>query len=189
MKKYQIILLTTCLSIAFVVGSGFMIRPDKNAVAEEAQAIKWVSIEEAAELASQDGKKIMVDLYTDWCGWCKRMDRDTYTNASIIQYINENYHAVKLNAEQKEDITVGGITYKYLPNVGRRGVHELAAKMLNGRLSYPSTVFFDHQLQILTNVPGYQSAGDMLPILSFLAEDAYKTTPWQEYQKNFKAGK
>lgn len=152
--------------------------------------IQWVSIEEAAALAQQDGKKILVDVYTDWCGWCKRMDKTTYQDAKIAEYINQNYHAVKFNAEQKGDITVGGVTYKYLPNAGRRGVHELAAKMLNGRMSYPATIFFEPNLSIITNVPGYQQAGDMIVILSFLAEDAFKKDiPFDTYQKTFKGRK
>lgn len=150
--------------------------------------IQWVSIEEAAKLSQQDGKKILVDLYTDWCGWCKRMDKTTYEDPKIVSYINENYHAVKFDAEQKGDITVGGITYTYLSDVGRRGVHELAAKMTNGRLSYPSTVFFEPNLNIITNVPGYQKADDMIVILSFLAEDAFKKDiSWDAYQQAYKS--
>lgn len=146
--------------------------------------INWVSIEEAAELANEDGKKIMVDLYTDWCGWCKRMDKETYSNAKVVAYINENYHAVKFDAEQTGDITIGGIKYKFL-NQGRRGIHELAAKMTNGRPSYPSTVFFESNLNMITNVPGYQKPKDMMIILSYLGEDAYKTTPWAQYEKAY----
>ncbi|MDX2249089.1 MAG: DUF255 domain-containing protein [Bacteroidia bacterium] len=165
--------------------SAFSPQTEKILPPETAQ-IKWVSIEEAVAAAAKDRKKIVVDVYTDWCGWCKKMDKDTYAQAGVVSYINENYHAVKFNAEQKEDITVGGITYKYIPN-GRSGYHELAAKMLNGKLSYPSTVFFDYQLNIITNVPGYHDSKEMLTILSFLGEDAYKTTSWENYQKNFKS--
>ena len=85
-------------------------------------AINWVSIEEAEEKAAEDGKKILVDMYTDWCGWCKRMDAVTYTDEKVIAYINENYHAVKFDAEQKDTVEVVGhsftgenvISYHYL---------------------------------------------------------------------------
>lgn len=179
------VLLISLFSIA-LLGTGFRVSTSAPAPAPAAE-VNWVSIEEAAALAAEDGKKIMVDIYTDWCGWCKRMDKTTYANPEVAAYINENYHAVKFNAEGKAPVTVGGITYNFLPNAGRRGVHELAAKMLNGKLSYPSTVFFEPNLQILTMIPGYQGAVDMHAIASYLAKDAYKNTPWATYEKEFKA--
>ena len=157
-------------------------QPQKEVVTEK---INWISIEDAIAAADKDGKKILVDFYTDWCGWCKKMDKDTYTNAEIIKYLNKNYHAVKFNAEQKGEITLKGRTFKYVPN-GRRGYHELAATALGGRLSYPSTVFFDSKFNMLTNVPGYQNSRDMLVIISYLGEDAYKNTPFNVYKENFK---
>ncbi|MEZ4777533.1 MAG: thioredoxin family protein [Bacteroidia bacterium] len=184
-KKMSIYLFLAAMLGTGVVLTGFSGKSDE-VVQPQAEQIKWLSIEEAVAAAAKDKKKIVVDVYTDWCGWCKKLDKDTYSQAEVIAYVNRNYHAVKFNAEQKEDITVGGVTYKYINN-GRRGYHELAANMLNGRMSYPSTVFFDHQLNIITNVPGYHDAKEMLTILNFLGEDAYKTTSWDTYQKNFKS--
>ncbi len=151
------------------------------------ESVKWVSMEEAAASAKKDGKKILVDMYTDWCGWCKRMDQTTYAQPEVVKYINENYHAVKFNAEQKESVTINGVTYKYNSSVGRRGVHDLALQLLNGRLSYPTTSFLNPDLSILTNVAGYQEASDMMAILSFLGEEHYKDTSWESYQKSFKS--
>lgn len=183
MKFLTNISLSLALIGILVLNGGFVHSPP----APEGK-IQWLSIEEATALAQEDGKKILVDIYTDWCGWCKRMDKVTYMNPKVVDYINNNYHAVKFNAEQKGDVTVGGITYKYLPDAGRRGVHELAAKMLNGRMSYPATVFFEPNLSIITNVPGYQQPGDMMVILSFLAEDAFKKNiSFDTYQKEYKS--
>ncbi|MEZ4829496.1 MAG: thioredoxin family protein [Bacteroidia bacterium] len=182
-KRIVISVLSFLLLGAGLWFSGFVTSPAEKSISADAQ-IQWMTIEQAALAAQKDHKKILVDVYTDWCGWCKKLDKDTYTDPKVIEYIRKNYHAVKLNAEQKEDITVGGVTYKYVAS-GRRGYHELAANMLNGRMSYPSTVFFDHQLNIITNVPGYHDAKEMLAIVSFLGEDAYKTTSWEVYQRDF----
>ncbi len=152
--------------------------------AEENTSINWVSIEEAARLADEDGKKILIDLYTDWCGWCKKMDRDTYAKKAVAAYINEHYHAVKFDAEQKEKIEIKGRIYTF-KDVGRRGVHELALRLTNGRPSYPTTAILDSDFSRLTAIPGYKKPGQLMPILSFFGEDAYKSTSWSEFERNY----
>ncbi|MEO9474027.1 MAG: DUF255 domain-containing protein [Cyclobacteriaceae bacterium] len=148
--------------------------------------IEWLTFEEAIAKSEKKPKKILIDIYTDWCGWCKKMDKDAYENESLVQYINKNYYAVKFNAEQKEDIEFDGHTFKYVAN-GRRGVHQLAAALTNNKLSYPTTVYMNEDLQIIQSVPGYMNAQSMEPILTYFGENAFKDTPWTEYQKSFKS--
>jgi len=144
--------------------------------------INWVSFEEAVELNKKNPKKILIDIYTDWCGWCKRMDKDTYEKAEIIKIINEKYYAVKFNAEQREPIEFDGHTFKFVPS-GRRGVHELAAGLTQNKLSYPTTVFMDEKMRIIQPLAGYMNAAKFLPILKFIGEDHFKNTSWEDYQK------
>ena len=151
-----------------------------------AQKIHWISFEKAIELNKTNEKKILVDVYTDWCGYCKKMDRETYKNAKIIEYINKNFHAVKLNAEQKENIEFQGKTFKFI-NQGRRGYHEFAAYILNGKMSYPSTVFFGSNEEYLDKIPGYLQPPLMEKILVFLGEDKFKTQEWNTFEKQFKS--
>ena len=73
--------------------------------------INWVSIEEASVLYQQNPKPMFIDVYTDWCGWCKRMDATTFQDASIAQYLNSNFYAVKLNAETSDSLRFMGKTY------------------------------------------------------------------------------
>ncbi|MBP9152977.1 MAG: DUF255 domain-containing protein, partial [Flavobacteriales bacterium] len=68
------------------------------------EEIKWVSLEEADALRRTEPRKILIDVYTDWCGWCKKMDASTFKDPKVVAYINANYYAVKLDAEQKEPI-------------------------------------------------------------------------------------
>ena len=84
----------------------------------EAQEVNWLSIEEAMNLAQTEGspKKIFIDVYTDWCGWCKRMDKDTFQNAEVALYMSENFYMVKLDGEGKEPIEFKGKTYNYVPS-------------------------------------------------------------------------
>lgn len=148
--------------------------------------IKWITFEEAIELSKSNPRKLLIDIYTDWCGWCKKMDQDTYANPKLASYINENYYAVKFNAEQREDIVFDGHTFKFIPN-GSRGVHQLAAALTNNQLSYPTTVFMNEKLEILQPIPGYMNAKSIEPILFYFGEDKHKSVPWEEYQAKFKS--
>ncbi|MEM6632983.1 MAG: DUF255 domain-containing protein [Bacteroidota bacterium] len=142
--------------------------------------VNWVSMEEAVTLAEQDGKKIVVDVYTDWCGWCKVMDRQTYGNQNIADYINENFHAVKFDAEGKESITIGDKTYKFV-NQGRRGYHEYAAWLLAGQMSFPSTTFLDSDHSMIGAVPGFIKPTQFSQILEYTHTEAYENMSFQEY--------
>ena len=83
-----------------------------------AQEINWISFEEAVSLTQEEGntKKVFIDVYTDWCGWCKKMDKDTFQNPEVAAYMQENFYMVKFNAEGKEPIEYDGKTFKYVPS-------------------------------------------------------------------------
>ncbi len=147
-----------------------------------AQEVEWLTWQQATELARTDAnpKKIFIDVYTDWCGWCKRMDKDTFQNPQVAQYMSENFYMVKLDGEGKEPIEFKGKTYTYVPS-GKRGYHQFAAALLQGRLSYPTVVFLDEQLNMLSPVPGYQKPGPFLNIARYFGEDIYKEIDWKTY--------
>ena len=148
------------------------------------EKIQWMSIEEAYALTLNDEnpKKIFVDVYTDWCGWCKRMDKATFQNPEVAAYMNEHYYNVKFDAEQKESIEILGNTFEFVPQ-GSRGYHELAAALLNGKMSYPTVVFMNPKFEMLSPVPGYQEATPFLKVATFFGDDIYQTVPWEEYAK------
>jgi len=147
-----------------------------------AQKVNWLSWDEAATLAQTDKnpKKIFIDVYTDWCGWCKKMDKDTFQNASVAEYMTKNFYMVKLDGEGKNPIEFKGKTYKYVPS-GRRGYHELAAVLLQGRMSYPTVVFMDEKLNLLSPVPGYHKPVPFLNIAKYFGDNIYKEKDWKTY--------
>ncbi len=146
--------------------------------------INWMSFEEAVNKCETSPKKIFIDVYTDWCGWCKKMDQTTFINEDVVNYMNENFYAVKFNAEQTETVNFKGYTFINEKPMGtKKGTHQLAAALLQGKLSYPSYVFMNENCQVVTVVPGYSEAEDMLLIMKYFATDAFKTTKWEEYSK------
>ncbi len=151
-----------------------------------AQEVKWYTIEKAIELNRKEPKKLVVDVYTDWCVWCKVMDKNTFGNAIIAEYLNKKYYPVKFNAEQKENITIGDNTYKFVAQ-GRRGYHELAAALLNNKMGYPSVVFLDEQIRIIQPFQGYIKARQFDEIMRFIGEEYYKTKTWNEFVDTYQS--
>ena len=153
--------------------------------APAAQEIHWMSIDDVQVAMKKQPRKVWIDVYTDWCGWCKRMDKTTFTNPQLIQYMNEHFYAVKLDAEQKADIRFMGKMFKF--EEGQR-TNAFAVHLLGGadKLSYPTSVFMEENFQAPQPIPGYQDVKTMEMLLKYLGEGLYKTTPFPEFQQNFK---
>lgn len=150
----------------------------------EAQKIDWLTFEEAIEMNKKVPKKILIDVYTDWCGYCKKMERLTYNNKTIATLLNTYFYPVKFNAEQRETLTYNHKNYDFIKQ-GRRGVHAFAIELLNGKMSYPSTVFLDSNASLLDRVPGYLSPPLMEKVLTYLGKEKFKTQDWSHFEKSF----
>lgn len=151
---------------------------------ENVETVEWLSWEEAVERSKVEKRKIFVDVYTSWCGWCKRMDKTTFGQAHIAKYLNENFYPVKFNAEQTEPVTIDGKTYKFVKQ-GRRGYHELAAHIMRGRLSYPTIVFMDENFRLIQPIPGFQDPSKFEVIMTYFGENHHKKTPWAKYVRAY----
>jgi len=146
--------------------------------AQTAPEIKWLSITEAEKLMKKEPRKVIVDVYTDWCGWCKRLDATTYKDPEVVAYINKNYYAVKFNAETKDNIIFEGTTYTY--DASRR-VNGLSNVLMGNSSGYPTTTFMNEKLEVISVVPGYQQAQMMNNILHYFGENHYLNTDWNTY--------
>jgi thioredoxin-related protein len=107
------------------------------------------------------------------------MDKYTYTDESVIKNLETNYYLVRFNAEQKEDIVYKEKVFKFKTEYK---ANELAVSLLNGQMSYPSTVFLDENMNMLTVVPGYLTPKDINPILKYFGENIYRVKNWKEYE-------
>lgn len=132
-----------------------------------AGGMNWLTMEEAGKLESKSDKKFLIDIYTDWCGWCKVMDKNTFSDPKLKKYLNDHFHVVKFNAEQKDQVQFRGKAYDWKEE-GRRGINSLAEEMLDGRLSYPTLVYFDKDFNKLKVSPGYKKADQLLGELQAL---------------------
>jgi len=157
-------------------------KPAVPAAAATATEIHWMDIDEVQVAMKQAPKKVWMDVYTDWCVWCKRMDQTTFQNPNVIRYMNEHFYAVKLNAEQKTDIRFMGKMYNANPN---ERAHPFAKKFLGENLSYPTSIVMEENFQGPQPIPGYQDLKMIEMIMKYFGEGLYKTTPWADYQAKF----
>jgi thioredoxin-related protein len=172
-----------------IFATGLIVNPSQaqqSAPPASGAKIKWLDFEEAVALNKKKPKKFFVDMYTDWCGWCKKMDASTFTNPVIVEYMNENFYAVKFNAERKDTVAFKGKDYYNTNPAGSRASHQLAQELLAGRMSYPSYIFLDESANKMTVVPGYRKAPEFEAILHYFGDDAYKTQKWEEFKPTFK---
>lgn len=167
------------LFIAFVAISacaGFIFVPaEKEITTTNAEEVKWLTYDQAVALSKKNPKPIFIDVYTDWCGWCKHMDKNTFSNPKIAAYLNKKFYSVKLNPEKADS------------------AHYKGTAMTNGALagkifhvsSYPTTVYLEGDETLLQPIPGYQAPNDFNRIIHYIGENQYKTTSWDDFQKSF----
>lgn len=149
------LLFGTILFLLAFATAAFRLQPQAT---EEKAEIKWLSMEEAFALNKKEPRKIFVDVYTDWCGWCKRMDKDTFANADVAEYVGKNYYAVKLNAESDREFKLGEA-----PMTERQ-----LAKQL-GVSGYPTVVFIHEDFRTIEPVAGYQQPEQFMKMLQAFA--------------------
>jgi thioredoxin-related protein len=147
-----------------------------------ADGIRWMSLEEATEAQKKVPKKVLIDLYTDWCSWCKKMDASTFSDPFIVNYINKHFYAVKLNGEGKDPITFKGKEY-INASINNRNTQQLAWELgsVNNRLGYPTVVILDEDMNKLSTYPGFKDVDAMVSLAKYYGENIYKSKSWQDY--------
>lgn len=162
MKTLSLFLLTTFLAFVPVAHNY-----------SNKKGVNWLTFEQASKMAESKPKKMLIDVYTDWCGWCKRMDKTTYEDAAVVDYVNKNYYAVKLNAESAKTITYNG----------KSMTEQMLAGQVFGVSGYPCTVYLDEKQKVLSPVPGYMDAPNFNKVNKFFGENFYEKMSWDEYNQ------
>ena len=144
------------LVIVAVVGSAAC-QPDPSTM--------WFAGDLDAATSEADNRDtvVMIEFFTDWCGWCKKMDANTYTDKKVIEMINNNFVAVKFNPEKEEPVTFQGKNFSAAELAQAAGV--------NG---YPATAFFESNSTFLGTVPGYRDAKGFLDLLKFILDRKFE---------------
>lgn len=166
------------LTAALILSAAMCFAGDARA---QKAKIDWINI--SAADSGNAGKPVLIDLYTDWCGWCKVMDRKTYTNKALAAYVSEKFYAVKVDAESRSAIKWKGKTFLFSSTYK---ANEFAVFLTNGRLAFPTTVIIPADGSEPQAVAGYMKPNEMELFLKYFGDQAYKTMSFDAFQKQLK---
>lgn len=165
--------ITPVLLLLFIVGISLKLSANTPTASRPTPGITWISWETAVKLSKKKKKKVLVDVYTGWCYWCKVMDQKTFPDETLAKYISEHFYAVKLDAEQKTPILFNKKKFKYIAQ-GSKGIHELAYSLLDGKLGFPALVYMNESFQRINVSPGYKTPDVLLKELEAVVREDYK---------------
>lgn len=185
LKYFKTIVLRPALFAGMVLLTGGMRGPATAEPPATAHggAVAWMSIEDAAGKLQQEKRPVLIDLYTTWCGWCKEMDRKTYSNKKVAEYIQDKFYPVKVDAETHQVINWQGRAYAFSPQYRS---NEFALYLTHGQLEFPTTVIIPPG-DVPQAIPGFLEPKDLELLVKYFGDGAYKTEGFEEYQKKFKA--
>lgn len=137
---------------------------------QEEKELKWYSFSDGLKIAKSQKKKVLIGVYTDWCEWCKKMDKEVYTNLSVKNYLASKFILIKLNAESEKKHFFEGREYS-----------EMELAYIFGVEAFPTTVFIREDMQPITAVPGYFPPEVFMKIITFIGDDYYLKMSFDDY--------
>lgn len=183
MKRVWLLLAILAGSVSYCMAGGKNKNQKPESWENDSTAIHWLTMDELQVAMKAKPKKVYMDVYTDWCGWCKRMDATTFSNKQLIKYMNRNFYAVKFNAERTDSVRFMGKMYGFSP---QHNAHEIVVEIGQGQVrGYPTSIFMLENFQQPNVISSYLDVPTMEKILRYLAENRNKTQPFPEYEKTF----
>lgn len=180
MKQLRLIILLVLVSIATHPAQAQKHKRIQN-------RIQWLTFAQLEQAMKQEPRHILIDVEADWCVYCKMLDKTTLSKNKVINALNKDFYAVKLNAEKSQKIRFGGHQYPYITQSNGKGVQSLALSLK--AKSYPSLVILSPDYEILHRHNGYIKAKKLAPLLSYLGSEKYKTQSWKDFTAEYKRKK
>jgi thioredoxin-related protein len=146
-------------------------------------SVKWHNLDQLDILQAKKPRKVIIEIYSKDCEWCKKFESEVLTNPVINSYINQYYYMVKVDVFDKSSLR-----FKNKELLSTNGFNPLTAEYLknNTPLSFPTQLFFDEQLNFLNFLKGYNTAPNFEMAITYFGENYYKSTNWNIFIKEFK---
>lgn len=146
--------------------------------------INWLSFSQTQNSLKHSPRKVFVDVYAPWCGYCKKMSKHAFTNPEIVAYINKHFYAVKYNAESPDTISFNDSLY--VNSLNSNNTHNLTYRIAKTELgiSYPTMTYMDEKLNLIKIEPGYLNSQELLMKLKYYTEDKYLTMSFEEFMND-----
>jgi thioredoxin-related protein len=151
------------LLLAFIACSPADAQDSENSVGP-------VTLEQALKIAPEKDKKILIDVYAEWCPYCQRMHSQVYKDEDVLKAISDHFIWVKINVE-------GDTMVNYL---GHEMTETQFARALENE-SIPTTYFLNTEGAILGKQPGYIESEMFSQLLNFVGSDAFLSQTFQEF--------
>jgi len=133
--------------------------------------ITWLPYDEGIAKARENGKKILVNFTTSWCGYCKKMNREVFSSPDAIKLINNNFIPIKVDGDSQNELNIDG--YK----ITERSLTKAEYKVTG----YPTYWLLTSETERLAPIKGYRPKDTFLDMLSYISDDAYKSMTFDEY--------
>lgn len=191
LNKFRLVLLAGAASALTLTAFTLNNHPQQTPAAKPQTAtaahVEWISIEEAQKRCEKEPRRIFIDFTTSWCGWCKVMDQNTFSNPVIAAYMNKNFYCVSFNAETSDTVTFNGQQF-FNRNPGTpRSPHDFAIAVLRGQMSYPSYGIFNKARNSVSILQGYMAPEQFEPYLHYYAEEKESVMAYADFLKTFKS--
>lgn len=165
------------------ISPAMMAKKEPKVAPQPAEEIHWItSVDELQMKMQQAPRKVIVDMYTGWCGWCKKMDASTYTNSSLVKYINNNFYALKFDAERRDTIRFQGKEYYFAPQYKANG---FAIELMKGQMVYPTTILMMENFQQPQTIGNYMDVKQLEAALTYFGDNMYRRRTWADYSANY----
>lgn len=145
---------------------------------------QWISLQEAMDRCSREPRPILIDLYTTWCGWCKVMDKQTYSKSQVARYLGDKFYTVRIDAEGRNDIRWKGKTFSYNPAYK---VHDFAVYLTGGQLAFPTTVILPADGSAPQAIPGYLEPAQFEVLVKYFGEGHFGRQSFAQFREQFKS--
>jgi thioredoxin-related protein len=172
MRRFRI-LLTTIFITTYIFSASLSAQ----------EVVNWQPIQQAETLAKKLHRKVLIEIYTQWSEGFKELERSVLAQPQVVKYLNDNFVAIKFDAETHDEVNFQDHNYKFVTQSGV-GFNELAAELLRGQMSYPTFVFLDENGNLIQTIQ-YRTPEHFEMIITYFGSDNHKKMPWKKYEKVF----